>query len=589
MKKTYGLIAIVLMLTMVLSGCGDLPENDWLQAPDWSRSEWVGNTANVDGAPFVMDEDSDETFFLMASTEANQMQGMVRAFDATMNLVWETRFEHVNSHVSEMRIVLQGDVLHTFWVDGFDLFYGSMTTDGEILREARMISGELSIARLDVVSTDDDEVLVWASGNKSHEGIYQISSADDFVEFELLSEIGFQPRLRKDSNGDVHAIFISYADGLTKPKFYYDSSRDGELGNAFEAIAEVRVGSTSVFYGPWIGVEDELVYVFWAEKITTGMTAGMKNTFYLTMDMNTLAVSEEQKLSAPYNYQLPYDVEPEGMLISGNRFDLNAPADVAGGYVTFDHMQTNVSAADELALIAEVEAKYKWRNENYQVAIEYFDEGVAESYQLLTFTSYDSHDVFLRADADGYLHASWTEDNSMMGHTVYYATTEPSKVAVFSELDWTDYRTMAAEIVFEVLAGVAISPLVGAIYMVAPLLIVAVTSFLRRAQGKQMRLLGTLVSLGLAIVAYETIKPATLPGYDTFVPFSPWIRNISVQMGMILQKGVPILIGLIAAFVGWWFTYQKSNQNAINFIMLYVATNVILSMMLYGLLLYYAV
>ncbi len=589
MKKKLALFTILVVLTFALTSCDEIPQNDWLQAPDWSRSQYVGVTVSADGVPFLIDEENDSVYFLMA-TANNESISYVRAFDGEMNLAWETQFSHNNAHVSQMHMAFDGDDLDLFWIDGYSLYYGKLAKNGDILLDAEKISGDLTIARLDVVNVDD-EVLVWASGNKSHLGVYEFTNADNFSTYRTIFENGFQPYLRKDVNGDVHAVFLSYADGLTLPTFYYSSSVNGNLGDEIIEITKQKIGSTSVFYGPWIGVEDNLVYLFWSEKITTGMTAGMKNTYYMTFDMNTLEASEKKEAFVPYEYNLPFNYQflENDDLLSGDRFDMKESYDVAGGYVTFDHMQTNTSAAHELALIAEADVKYKWRNENYQAAIQYYNEGVATSYQLLTFTSYDTHDVLVSSDSENYLHAVWTEDNSLVGHSVYYATTSPETVAVLSELGWSDYRTIIAETVFEVLAGIAISPLVGAIYMVAPLLTVAITSFLRKFSNPTLKTIGTLVSLGIAIAAYETIKPATLPGYETFIPFSPWIRDISYSVGLILQKAVPILIAMIALFVGWWFTYKRSNENAINFIMLYVGTNVILSMMIYGLLLYYAV
>ena len=590
MKKKIIFITILLVLSFALSSCDEIPQNDWLQAPDWSRSQFVGVTASADGVPFVVDEKTDRVYFLMATADEDQSIAYVRAFDREMNLDWETKFEHENTHISQMHMAFDGDALDLFWIDGYSLYYGKLALDGTVLMEAEKISSDLTIARLDVVDVND-EVLIWASGNKSHLGVYEFSSSDDFGSYKTVFEQGYQPYLRKDLNGNVHAVLLSYEKGLTLPTFYYSSSVNGKLGDEIIEITKQKIGSTSVFYGPWIGVEDEMVYLFWSEKITTGMTAGTKNTYYLTFDMNSLDVSEKEKVAIPYEYNLPYDYQflSDDDLKSGDRYDMSQPYEVAGGFVTFDHMQTNVSAAHELALIAEANVKYKWRNENYQAAIQYYNDGVATSYQLLTFTSYDTHDVSVCSDSANYLHAVWTEDNSPMGHSVYYATTDPETVDVLADLSWSDYQVILSEMVFEVLAGIAISPLVGAIFLVAPLLAIALTTFLRRFSNPKMRLIGTIVSIGIAVLAYETIKPATLPGYETFIPFSPWIRDIPYSVGLALQKLVPIAISIIAILVGWWFTYKRSNDNAINFVLLYVGTNVILSMMIYGLLLYYAV
>ena len=589
MKKRILLIAVLVLVSLALVGCGEFPQNDWLQAPAWSRSQWVGNTLGSDDVPFVVDDATQNIYFFLSSPDEEIATSNVRAFDQEMNFLWETHLNHKNEYSNQMRIILQDDFLFMFWIDGYSLFQASMTTDGNVVMDARELSGDMNASRIDVIETDEGSILLWFSGNKSNPGIYQLTSEDDFTEIEQIYENGYQPFLRKDVDGNVHAVFLSYENGLTLPTIYYSSSVEEDIGSSLHEIKKIKISNTTVFYGPWIGIENDQAYIFWSEKITTGMTAGTKKTHYVTLDLNSQEMSKDFDVKMPYEYSLPYEYESSSELVTGARFDMAAPASIAGGYVTFDHMQTNTTPASELALIAEAKMKYKWRNESFQSAILYYDEGVPTSYQLLTFTSYDSRDVNILSDENGIMHASWTENNSENGTTVYYATTNPVTVAALANLNLDDYKTMAAEVVFEVLAGIAISPLVGAIYLIAPLLIVAITSFMRKLRNEKLNIVGTIVSLGVAILAYESIKMATLPGYETFIPFSPWIRDISYSMGLFLQKAVPVALFAFAAFVGWWFTYHRSAKNALNFIMLYVGTNVILSMMLYGLLLYYAV
>lgn len=586
MKKKTIYFVIFMLFAFVLAGCGGTPENDWLQAPDWSRSQWVGNTSSADGSPFVIDDLTKQTFFFFSSPEESAVP-YVRAFDEGMNLLWESNLTHQNSYAAQMQIELHDNLLSLFWIDSYKLYYASMTLEGKILQDATLLSGDLNVSRLDTVYVDGD-YMIWFSGTKSHPGIYQLTSAENYQNPQLIAQDGYQPVFRKDAKDNIHAIYVSYGNGLTVPTIFYTSSINQSLGENRQEIARIQIPQTAIFYGPWFGIEDNQAYVFWSQKITTGMTAGTKDTKFISFSLDTLHKENPQDVFSPYEYNLPYDYESSSELITGNRFDMSLPTSIAGGYQSFDHMQTNKVHASELALIVETNIKYKWRNESFQSAILYYDEGQATSYQLLTFTSFNTRDALVTTDSNGYMHATWAENNSALGNTVYYASTNPTTIKNLGNLTWNDYQTMFVEVIFEILAGIAISPLVGAVYMIAPLLIIVITPFLRKFRNEKLSLLGTLITLGIAILVYESIKTATLPGYETFVPLSPWIRNISYTTGLFLQKAVPTVLFLFSALIAWSLTYYRKTKNAVNFIMLYVGINVVTSMMIYGLLFYYA-
>ena len=93
----------------------------------------------------------------------------------------------------------------------------------------------------------------------------------------------------------------------------------------------------------------------------------------------------------------------------------------------------------------------------------------------------------------------------------------------------------------------------------------------------------------VAVVAYWMGKLATLPGMLDYVPFSAWLPEIPFVLGNILRWLVPLLITGIALGVAWYYTFRRSNQSTLYFLLIYVGIDALLTTAIYAVLIYGAI
>jgi hypothetical protein len=177
------------------------------------------------------------------------------------------------------------------------------------------------------------------------------------------------------------------------------------------------------------------------------------------------------------------------------------------------------------------------------------------------------------------------EPGGQSGFLAYAGSTAPDVYAALTKVTSADVGRLLAETVFGMLAGAALSPFAGILWLVAPLIVLGITSFLRRDDGRTISR-GALISLGLALLTFWVVKAATLPGFWDYVPFSSWIPFIPGWLGGPLRWGVMIIIAALALWTAWRFTYKRQAHSVLNFMLIYAAVDSVLSMAVYGSIIY---
>ena len=159
-------------------------------------------------------------------------------------------------------------------------------------------------------------------------------------------------------------------------------------------------------------------------------------------------------------------------------------------------------------------------------------------------------------------------------------------VKALAGVTWGDLVRITRETVFGLLSGAVLSPIVVLLWMIAPLIIIFLTSFLRRKDDDKLTGIGTIISLLLAGAVYWAGKLLTVPGISQFVPFSAWIPAIPTWLQAPLQIGVPLAITILAINVAWRFTYRRQLASLLYFASLFAAVDGVLTMAIYGFLFY---
>jgi len=333
-----------------------------------------------------------------------------------------------------------------------------------------------------------------------------------------------------------------------------------------------------------MGLTQKGVYYFWTIEVRTGDEAGKVETQFLYFPLGQPdAVSTPRTVAAPIESDLAYEWLPETGLAAGPRVSLLDGPYPPASPITEPAMIAGQEA--ELALASRVVAQYQYRKMRGQVATLFLQDGRATGYQLLSFTANPSEAPFIASDPDQYLYVTWLE-RDVEGFRVYFASTAPDLVDALNQVSSDDVQRVGGEVLFGLLAGAVLSPFLVLLWLLFPLVVLWLTAVLRRENRGWYTRAGTVVSLGLAIAAYSSVKLLTLPGIRTYIPFSAWIPALPDWLQAPLQFAVPILVTMGGIAVAWHFTYRRQTRSPLYFMFIFAAVDGVLTMAVYGFLVY---
>lgn len=575
-------IIVGILLVLTLAACSGPPEGAWLNAPGWGRAQLIGQSSIPDPAPLALDGEGN--IYTVLATQAGENQTLsVLKVDRDVNQVWESEIEAELSQPDRPYIAWDGDHLRIFWIDREHLYTATMDNTGQTVAGPRLLSGEETASGYAMAVDDDGRIAVWFGGTARNPGVFAVNplAADSLP--RLVDAEGYRPQLRFDAGGDLHAIWLHYPPGVVDATVYYGRYMEPTEIDAGTSLVSFTVGFTSGLEGPYLGVDDEDAYVMWSILVRTGPAAGSATTSYISFPLGQpQQAAAPQDLYIPANYDLAYDDSLTGSLLqAGPRVSL----DQAGSRTAPQDIWSDQIPQRELVVAARAIIAYELRKQASQAMLIYFQDGKATTYQLLSFSRTGTRAPYVRSDAEGHLYATWMETGAESRFVAYMGGTAPDIHAALNRTTLRDVGRMLSETIFGLLAGAVLSPFLGVLWLVAPMIVLAATSFLRHDDERTISP-GSVVSLLLALGAYWVVKIGTLPGIGEHVPFSGWIPIIPDWLDLPLRYGVLILIAIAALIVAWRFTYRRQAHSALNFMLIYTAVDSVLSMAIYGSIVY---
>ena len=145
---------------------------------------------------------------------------------------------------------------------------------------------------------------------------------------------------------------------------------------------------------------------------------------------------------------------------------------------------------------------------------------------------------------------------------------------------------MLFQTVFGMLSGIVLTPLLGFLWVLLPMLVLGALTYIRKQKELEVGLPAeTWFILAIAILVYMGEKFMTLPGITRYVPFSAWLP-IANWMKVPLQIIVPIIITLISIRISKRFTLRPGSQSPLYFLLLFIGIDALLTTAIYGLLFY---
>lgn len=571
------LLAATVLISVALGACAPA-DHLWLNAPDWSRATLVGTSSAGYPSPAVFDDQSRPYLLLAQAGDAGLQSLWIVALDPNGRERWRQGLPFEIGRAVEPRLVWNGSAFYVFWIDDGSLFVALFDPSTRTTGEALVVSADLVVGSYDALRTEDGVLHLWLAGPRRDPGLYR--GYVNGQEPTLIDPEGILPDLELGEDGRLNAFWSHYPSGFGDVQFFYGQGEpQGIQADYAHLVVRPRVGATSVLQGPEGAVEGTTGYVFWTVIERTGLSAGAGSTRYVSFSIeNPQTQSAGEFLRIPGAYHLPYQpVGSTGFLV-GERTLLPAPSLPGTSYIADPWALGN---AEETAVAVSTSAEYLRNKRELQVAVAFLRAGDVDSYQLLSFTPAGSVRPALTTDTAGHLYLTWLEKSAGSGFLVYFAGTSPSMVSAMENLTTSDVVRVLADSAFGMLTGILLAPLAALISVVAPLVLLALTSFLRKDTDTVFSP-GTFFSLVVSLVAFWYAKIAMLPSIGEYVPFSAWVPFLPVWSEGLLRWGVPALTAVVGLIVAWALTYRADRRSPVYFLLIYAAVDGVITGAMYG-------
>ncbi len=585
-RRFFRFLGPLLLLTVVLTACADQPERFWLKSPGWSRAQLMDNTRVGDTVPITLD-DAGRIYLFVISASNDVSQLRVVALDRQVDIAWDRTYEEIElTRPAKPHILWDGEVLQLFWLSGQGLYNTQVDVTGRLLAPPNLLSGETMVSHYNVARNASGTIAAWYAGTRDVPGVYALPPGNLTGEATLVDAAGVRPDLQYDDAGTLHVTWAHHPPGSGDKPFFYAAYPDGYYRPGQErVIATPRAVGTTALEGPQLGLDGQYAYVFWTLIFYSGLEAGTARAEYVYFPKGQpSSASSAHQWGVPYSYDLPYQAFREGDLKAGARVPMGS--EFRGGATYITDLTTNHASEQELVITFHARLAYLMRKQQSQVGAGFFQDGVLTGYQLLSFTPSRSTYPAIFSDEAGQLYLTWLEKGALPGWVVYFASTAPDIREALDNVTSDDVGRLSAETLFGILTGIVLIPF--AVVWIAPSLIVlALTGRLRGAE-ERLTGSGTIVSLALALITLWGIKMTIFPGMFEYVPLSAWLPIIPSWLKPLLQLGVPLLIAGLAFLAARYYTGRKEVYSVFLFMIIYTVVDAILTMAVYGVLVYAA-
>lgn len=576
------LVVVAILLYAASAGLSD-KQYQWLQAPDWSRAKLVGKTALRERAPLALD--GRDNIYLLIFPQPST--ATILALDSAGDIRWEETIAADLDSPTQPELLWHQSELHAFWLDNEQVYQTILFDVGETAvspetSDATPLPFPISIANYATAITAEG-LQIWAGGTRTEPGIYAYTDT-----VTTIDPTGIQPILQVDKDGYLHAIWSSRKTNSTAAMLYGGTTPNANWFAEPVELAEISSGSGARLRGPWFSLENGRGYLAWSTEFTSGLSAGqsLSQSTTFALEPNTVA-RPPVDFKVPYRRQRDYLLAPDAIQ-AGNRISI--PEGGRGRQASPIDGQSLVSsqaAGQEGLLALRVTVEYLKQRDASQIALYYLKEGANNGYQILSFSAAGSMNPAVSQGNSGDIFVSWLERSQGTGNNVYLAGTTAALQQSFAQLTLQDFGIFILETLFGLLQSASFAPFSFLIWATAPLIIIVATAWLRK-EGQPWQHPAILIPLGLALIIFWVAKYITLRDALWYVPFSAWIPIIPVWLGLPLRILTPLIITGIAAYLAWIFSYKRSINSLLLLFFLYAGIDTVLSMSVYGGILYNA-
>lgn len=585
LKESRAKILFILLLTfsaLILGACAAQPERLWIKTPGWSRAQLLRNTRVGDPVQLAVDKDGNVYVFYIAATEDGP-RIHIHAMDKDANTLWRVTLTEIELSIpSEPKLILNGEVLNLYWVMLDNVYRVQVDIHGEIVSPPEILSGNVTVETFDVARDRDGNIAVWFSQSEDQRGVFALEDG----EFVPVDRAGIRADIQYDRNGVLHAVWARPSSDRNRQDFYYGAYPSGTFKPGIAEIgASPLISGTVIFEGPHLGLDLTHAYIFWSLTYLSGEEAGTAETLFTYFPIGHPEVaSYEQNLTVPYSYDLHYDERDSDAPPTGERVNLEDGFIGGGRYIT--QVNPGPTVGEELVVAFHARLGYLLRKTQSQVSSVFLHDGDNQGYQELSFTSSFSSQPSIFSDEEGHLYLTWLEKGALPGWMVYFASTAPSLSNGLGGVTVDDVGRVSAEAVFGLLTGALLIP-VAFIWIIPAMIVFVIVTRLLRSDEKVTDTKG-LITLSLTLVALWVAKISVLPGMRKYIPFSAWIVFLPEWIRTPLLFGVPFLIAVVSLGLAWIISSREEAPTTYSIVIAYIIIDAILTMAIYGVLIYAA-
>jgi hypothetical protein len=580
------LIFSLVLFSILVGGCASQAERLWLKAPDWSRAQLIGNTRIGDPIAIAIYSPGRAALLMFEASESGSILRL-DALEDDGRTRWTHRYDQIPlSNPAEPELIWDGSAFHMFWRMKGGLYHLAADSEGNLLAPPVLLSGGQVVDTYDVSINPEGQIAALLGSPIELPQVVGIEDIASSSQTTMLDRYGINPMLQFDSQGDLHAAWAHAPTSGSDPVYYYAKYDGGKLteGKA-RLIAEPIFAGTSSTEGPYLGLDGENVYVFWSVVYFSGELAGTAASEYVFFPIGRPgSVSPQHTLAVPYEYDLNYVSPASTTVLAGDRVLLGAGFTGGAGYIT--QLNPNPNLNDELVLTMTTRQGYLMRKVQSQVNAVFLRDGISEAYQQLSFTQGYSSQPVIVSDSQGYLYFAWLEKGSLAGWAVYFASTHPGIVDGYKAITQDDWGRLSADTLFGMVSGTVLVPF--ALAWTLPTLLALMVISRLRGQKESLADPGGVIAIAIGVALLWLVKVAILPGIRSYVPFSAWLPFIPEGLSTALIFGVPLLITAFSLIAASRFMSGDEQSPIFKFMIVYIITDGILTMSIYGVLVFAA-
>ncbi len=577
MPKRTILALVVLCLALVITGCQAGTQKTRKILPDWSRGQHVGVTAL--NRPIHALPENGYVHLVWVAAEGKALQ-YVR-LDNAGKIQVSTDLEVGGAHPSDPQLVLHADgSLSVLWTDNPHipraLFLARFSRGGQLLSEPVRLSIEgARVSDYMMAHNADGTVDVfWSTENPAEGGIYHLRlSADDQVVTanRLLVNNGAKPTLQVARDGLTHLAWVG-GGALQENSVYYavfDPST-GELGSQTR-VGFYRAGTGLTAYGPVLGLDSKMVYLFWALEQRGGGygTSGEAQTFLVSFPPGEPAFSE------PLILDIPGVAQPEYQVTAGSLpYRRLASAD-AGWRTSLLYMPAALGGQnEELGVFLAGQVATRSRSST-EVVWAIFADGRLKGYQLPIKLG-DTLRPTGVVDGRGNVHLIWLTVAGFGRYDVYYASTSDAVKASLDRVTVQDWAMDFLNALWNLAPALGFFPPIFLLWGIAPFAWVIGFYVVKVEGGLERR--SAQVALVVAILLYLFSKLFLMPGPLFYAPF---MDSLPQNLQFVAVFGTLLFTLLVA--LGALFLYFRRRKYRSLFVAfaIFILTDALLSLIIY--------